>query len=407
MRALQDEAQAVAPNKRPPTDTTSPTLFMGIGVTSESTTLSDRQRTTRFRRASSATRSNPAVVLLTRLFSSLSSRKKDAADTKKDADAAQAAKNAPTPLMKAAAPLEKASALISRLPNPLIMFLTVVLLILLTARLRPHWLRHIAVRVSTTLALLVTWIMSALWNKTQLFCMIRERREILTHPTEHRLDPMEAELLAREQGVKTAEEELRDNRDRLDTLRKELLKEGNTISADGKIMPSRAAAEMIAAGALGAGFDAATAAEVEQRRKEENVRRLREEWHARASQSDDDREEMQKNLRMLADHAATAYEKRTRELKTRTTAAAGSRADKLSNLKNFMQNAALRSADAEAARVSRHSERSVFGSAAGMSVVSGKRLTLLSRRKRRTAPELDDRMTMSESGGRGVSQSDV
>lgn len=399
MRALENLVPTSPSPNRPFKDTVSPTLLMGLGASNESA----RQHNTRFQRASSSARSNPLVAVLLRLFSSAS--KKDKSDT--SAQPANAPE-APPLSVKIAIPLEKAAGLISRLPDPLILFLSLTLAIMLADRFRPHWLHHLAARIVLPLVLFLVLVMAALWRKTELFVMMRERRVIFTHPAELRLDTPEADIALREQRLRAAEEVLHASRDKLDALRKELGKEGNVVSADGIIMPSRKAAEMIADGALGAGFDAATAAEVEQRRKDENVRRCREEWRMRSEHSDDDREQMKLDLRLLADHAAAAYTKRTRELKNRsTTAAGGNRAEKLLNLKKMMQTAAARNLDDET-RVSRYSERSIFGSTAGQSTVSRKRVTLLGRRKRRgTAPNLDGRLTMSESGGRGVSQSDV
>lgn len=229
--------------------------------------------------------------------------------------------------------------------------------------------------------------------------MLKEDRHLTTHSAELRLDHPESDVQARDKAVEKALELLHQNEAKLDALKKELAKEGNARNDDGQIVPSRRAAEMIASGALGAGFDAQTAAEVEHRRREENVKRSREEWRVRVEmveQQDDD--EMKQSLKLLADHAATAYTKRTKDLKTKISPTSN-KADKLNSLKKMVQAAAaVRALEEEARRVDRHSERSMPVSGRDVSGSSRRRLTLFRKNRRETAPELDARLTMSESG---------
>lgn len=277
------------------------------------------------------------------------------------------------------------------------------LAILILRWVRPNWLKPLVVRIPLSILLFIPVLLSALWKRGGLFTIIREGRPLRTHPAELRLDGPEAEVRAREIEVEKALETLRKNEAKLDALKKELAKEGNARNADGQIIPSRRAAEMIAAGALGTGFDAETAAEVEQRRREENVRRSREEWRARAELAEEDYE-MKERLRLLADHAATAYTKRTKELKTRTSPGGATFTDKIgSNLRNKInagRSAALRQFDEDHFRMSRHSERSMPVSGGGGST-SRRRLTFFRRKRRDTAPELDTRRTVSEAGRAG------
>lgn len=380
-------------------ESSAPSLFMGLGAFNEDSARKVRHKEARFRSAAATAKPNPLTSLITRLLAQKTpSDKQQQSQTSPSATVSQ-----PTRLQKLIPTLEKAVPLVSRLPDPLFVMVSQTLVILIIRWVRPHWLKPLAVRIPLCVLLFIPILLSALWKRGGLFTIIREGRPLRTHPAELRLDGPEAEVLAREVQVEKALETLRKNEAKLDALKKELAKEGNSRSADGQIIPSRRAAEMIAAGALGSGFDAETAAEVEQRRREENVRRSREEWRARAELAEDDYE-MKERLRLLADHAATAYAKRTKELKTRTSPGGATFTDKIgSNLRNKInagRSAALRQFDEDHFRMSRHSERSMPVSG-GDGSTSRRRLTFFRRKRRDTAPELDTRRTMSEAGRAG------
>lgn len=389
----QEEARGVHGLMTGTSDEKTPNLLMGLGTKSETKTLR-RHKQARFRRASTSTQSNPLVALISRLFGA-----KSANGQSKDSEESEAKEASPPRFMKLMPPLEKASGIISKAPNPLIIFLVLTLVVIIIDRVRPQWLRFFAVQLVVTFLLWACFLLALIWRKTALFVMIREGRSLYTHPADHRLDGAEADVKAREQRVHSALETLKSNQSKLDALKKELAKEGNVRNADGFIVPSRRAALMITEGALGAGFDAANAQEVEQRRREENMKKWREEWRARAEQTENDRLETNESLKLMADHAATAYTKRTRELKTKQSPTSKGAADKFLNLpKKLHASTVTHLLDARAPRSSRHSERSVQHSGADTSVTTHRRHTMFRLRRRHTTTEQDARQTMSDTG---------
>lgn len=225
--------------------------------------------------------------------------------------------------------------------------------------------------------------------------MIREQKSIFTHPAEHRLDGLEADLKAREQRVRAAEETLKKDRQLLDDLKKELKKEGNIVNADGVIVPSRRAAEMIEAGALGPGYDPSTAHQVETQRRLENAQKCRDQWRQRTEYSDEERQKTKESLALLAHHAATAYSDQTKGLKIQT-GNANSPSDKLAKFKKIVStvNPAARSSE-DSRRNTIQSDRS-----AGDSVDSKRRITFFRKRRRDTAPVLDAPRAVQDSARR-------
>lgn len=357
--------------------------FIGLGAATEQSEL-EAHTQIRFRRAPDPPSASPLAALLARLS-------RPPAPAAPDAPPAQA-----SPLTRAFAkvlpPLEKAAAIASRLPDPTLLFLALVLVVLLVERARPHWLHPPLAKAALLLSFLPLFALALLWRKTELFATLREGQNPLSHPAEHRLDGLEADLAQREQRVKKAQEELRKHRAQLDALRKELAKDPHARDPDAVIIPSRKAAAMIAAGALGAGYDAEAAQAVEQRRKEESVKRSREEWRARTEETEDNVNETKESLKLMADHAATAYTKRTRELKTKSGGGGPLRnAERFMNLRKTMsvrrEDPATTEEGAVGHRLSRQSERSVAESTT-QSVGSNTKRRLNFFRKKKRVPQI-------------------
>lgn len=368
-------------------DTVASSLLMNLGAKSESSELVAKNKQARFQRAS--TKSGLASTIMLSVSRLLAGKSTD----KKAPSSASVSENKPAGpprFAKLMPPLEKASTITSRLPSPMMIFLAVSVFIILIDRVRPRWLHFVPVQVCLTLLLFVPLILAVVWRHGDLFSMIREGCSLFTHPAEHRLDGVEGELKVREEQIRNALDTLKKNQGKLDSLRKELSKPGNLLNGDGCIVPSRKAAVMIADGALGAGFDPVSAHEVEQRRREENMKRWRAEWRAKTDQmdwnNDDSKDDFEKQME---DHAHTAYPKRTKELKTKASPTGG-KSDKF-NFRNMV--ASARALDDKVRRTSRHSEGVPSG--AGSSL-GHRRLSLFRRRRRETAPELDSRLTMSE-----------
>lgn len=210
---------------------------------------------------------------------------------------------------------------------------------------------------------------------------------------EHRLDGLEAELTAREQVLTAAEASLNESRKQLDDLRRELAKHPHAADAGTVLMPSRKAAEMIAAGALGAGYDPDAAHVVEAKRKEESVKKSREEWRAKAEETEGDVKQTKENLKRMADHAATAYNTRTKEIKTRSAGGSG-RGPAVERLMSINLRKAIMTghAESEPRRSSLATVQSVEGSVAN-STGSRKRLALFRRRRRTTGATQDEDMS--------------
>lgn len=396
MRALDaarvSPAEAASASGGAPHGTRRTLIDLGAAVEDET---QQAGRAVRFRRAADDAPPSPIAVLLSKLFP------KKLTDEEKAQQEARR-KLEKTPFEKAMAKsmpvLEKAAALASRLPDPTVLFLALVLAVLLVERARPHWLAPVLVKIGVIASFTPLFILAVLWRKTELFAQLREGQNPLSHPAEHRLDDLEAQLTEREERVKKAEETLKKNRAQLDALRKELAKDPNSGNPEAVIVPSRKAAEMIAAGALGAGYDAEAAQAVEQKRKEESVKRSREEWKAKTEEADDHMEQTRERIKLMADHSASAYTKRTREIKTRTGPGGGALragSERLMSLRKVV-NAGNRddSQDSER-RMSRQSELS--GSRLSASASRGnsnasrtrKRHVLFRRKKRNTIASED------------------
>lgn len=301
--------------------------LIGMGAATEQSQNAIRSKIL-FRRAVSPPVPSPITTLLAKLF-----------PKKPSPDASPSHKPPlPSPLAKLIPPLEKAAALASNLPDPTLLFLAQVLLVLLIEQFRPHWLSSLLAKVAIILSFLPLFLLALLWRKTELFATLREGQNPLSHPAEHRLDAQQDDLTRREAAVTAANAELAKNRAQLDALRKELAKDPHAADPAAIIVPSRKAAAMIAAGALGAGYDADAAHAVEQRRKEESVRRSREAWRVRTEETEVHGEEAQESLKLLADHAAKAYTKRTRELKSASGSGGGAMksAERLINLRKVV-----------------------------------------------------------------------
>lgn len=371
MRAIESaQASSASTLQHSPSNTVSPTLFMGLGTVSEQEARVKRSKV-RFRRATPDSKPNPIGAFFSRIFSSPPS------DSTPSSRAPQKS-GLQESLEKLLPPLEKASAIASRLPDPTILILALVLTVLLVTRFRPHYLHSIIVKIGVILSFFPLFALALLWRKTELFAQLREGQNPLSHPAEHRLDGLEAELKEREEKVKCAEETLCKNRAQLDALRKELAKDPNSHDPDAVIVPSRKAAAMIAAGALGAGYDPEAAQAVEARRKEESVKRSREEWRMRTEKIEGSVEQTKESLRLMADHAATAYTKRTRELKSRNSSGPN-KAEKLMNLSRL--SGAKNDEEELGRRSSRQSERSTATSM-GRSTSSRRKLGLFRRRRK-------------------------
>lgn len=289
--------------------------------------------------------------------------------------------------VKVGPPLEKAAKATTRLPDPTWILLALVASFIPIIELRPRWVAHWAVKALLIILVLVVVVLAVVWKKAELFRMMKEGEWIWSHPVERQMDQLEADIVKREVHLKNAEDELQKNRAKLDALRKELAKDPLAKDPDAILVPSRKAALMIAAGALGAGFDEEAAQVVEQKRKEESVKKSREEWRQRTEEVEGETEQTMESLKLMADHAATAYTKRTKELKTRNSVGSsgvlGKRAEQIMNLRKGIKRD--EQADDASENMSRMSERSVATSQA--STASKRKLGLFRRKKRQDTRE--------------------
>lgn len=366
------------------TDPTSPTLFLGFSSISDSRKLSERQKNARFRRATPS-RPNPLSALFSKLFSSKRNASSNASET---------SENTPSTAVKVATTCEKIATISSRAPDPTIISLAQTMIILIIKRFRPHWFEYLGAKLLIPFLLVVPLLLAIFWRKADLFKMIREEKSIFTHPAEHRLDGLEAELKAREQRVRVAEETLKKDRQMLDELKKELKKEENIVNSDGVIVPSRRAAEMIVAGALGPGYDPTTAHEVENRRRLENVQKCRQQWRQLAECSHEEFNKTKESLKLLADHAATAYSDQTKELKIQT-GNANSPSDKLAKFKKIVSTVNPVRGNEDSRRDTTQS-----GRLSGDSTDSRRRITFFRKKRRDTAPVLEAPRTVQDSARR-------
>ncbi|KAI0562216.1 chemotaxis protein CheA [Gracilaria domingensis] len=357
----------------------SSTLLMTIGALTEGDPRA-RKNVVRFRAAKPDSKPNPIALLFARLFSGAAGAQ--SGDASRSGDKSSLASS----LHMLWPPLEKASAIASRLPDPTVLFLALVLAVLLINRYRPHWFHSILVKIAVILSFLPLFALALLWRKTELFAQLREGRNPLSHPAEHMLDDLEAELKAREDNVKKAQNTLNANRSKLDALRKELAKDPNATDPTAIIVPSRKAAAMIAAGALGAGYDAEAAHAVEARRREESVKKSREEWRQKAEEVENNVGQTEESVKLLQHHASTAYSKRTREIKIRS--ASGRPSERLRALKRapFSGLTHRQTADDDGSPVERLSEHTAASQA--HSSASNKRWSLFRKKRRRTTASM-------------------
>ena len=325
--------------------------FMGLGAHIETSQLNRNANSIRFRKAPDDSQPNPIVAMISKLIN----RSKDGSKANQKNNEEKPVPN--KTIQKMLPILEKASAIISRFPDPTMLYLSLVLTILLINRFRPHLLHSIIVKIALIVSFFPIFIIAFLWRKSDLFVMIREGQSLLSHPAEHQMDGVEAALSRREEEIKAAQETLKKNRNQLDALRKELAKDPNAHDPEAIILPSQKAAEMIRDGALGAGYDEEAAHAVEQRRREESVKRGREEWKAKTEEADNNLAQTQQNVKKLEAHAATAYTKRTREIKTKTSIGPGKGIDRIANVKKAMSFGSKREEE-ENRRNSAQSERS-------------------------------------------------
>lgn len=324
--------------------------FMGLGAHIETSQLSRDEKNIRFRKAPDDSQPNPIVTMISKLMN----RSKD--DSKANQKNTEE-KPVPNKTMQKILPiLENASSIVSRFPDPTMLYLILVLAVLLINRFRPHFLQPILAKIAIIVSFFPLFILAFLWRKSDLFVMIREGQSLLSHPAEHQMDGVEAALSKREEQIKTAQETLKKNRNQLDALRKELAKDPNAQDPEAIILPSQKAAEMIRDGALGAGYDEEAAQAVEQRRREESVKRGREEWKAKTEEADNNLAQTQQNVKKLEAHAATAYTKRTRELKSKSSIGPGKGIDRIAHVKKAMS--LVRREEEENRRNSAQTERS-------------------------------------------------
>lgn len=427
-RRAAEQGVLGSPTNQDSNSLSSTSFLMGLGVNSESVASKHKKHEqqnhqARFQSASAlfsaeAAASNkslsPFKYILSKFSKSKSKSKKDGNNEVKK----------PSKLLRT---LEKASNLISdKLPNPILELLLFCLLVLFLKKYKQKLMQIVYTKIILIFALFIPLLHSIIYKKSELYKLLQDDSQyVITHSTDHKYDVSEMELSKREEDVQNALETLSKNEDKLDMLKKELNKLGNLKNLDGQIIPSRKAAEMIVAGALGAGIDAETAQQVEQRRKEENMKRSRDEWKSRVDNIGiEDEFEVKENLKILANHAALPYDKRTKDIKNRSNPNngnynGGKAAEKFNQFRKNVQNATALKALDKSRRVSRHSERSVPVTTrrgrSRISAISGKtdgeggRESVGSRRRfsnvfgrgrrRDTAPELDSRLTMSESGG--------
>lgn len=376
MRAVESAIAASATSPRNSrTERASPTLLMSIGARDEVDVRKSRDRSVRFRRAKPESKANPISALFGRIFAS---------KNKEEGTAAPPEKSGVQKMLEKLFPmLEKAAGLVERIPDPTLLFLALVLVILIVDRYRSHWLDPIPVRIAVVLSFIPLFALTFIWRKKALFTILKQEKNLLTHPAEHRLDGFEADLKAREEKLKKDEDEFKKNREQLDELRKEIFKDAAAHDPDAVIVPSRKAAEMIAAGALGAGFDEEASSAVEARRKEENMKRSRDEWRQRAEEAESKSEVTQERIKLMADHAATAYTKRTKELKTRSNSGMGRPMDRFMGLRKVVSVVGKKEDDSSSANEgNRFSEHSLASTA--QSTASRRRLGLFRRKRRNT-----------------------
>lgn len=389
MRAIEAaRGAASAPHNPSNSDSVSPTFLMGIGAAVEDGNKENR-RSIRFRKAEPDNTPNFLVTFANRIFASKKKRTSDSPQTEKSGAQKAFEKSIPH--------LERAAELLSRLPDPTLLYLAVVLVVLLIDRLRPHWFNSILIRIAAIASFVPLMALALLWRKTELFAQLREGHNPLRHPAEHRLDGQEASVKEREERVRQAEETLQKERAQVDALRKELGKDPNALESDGVIIPSKKAAEMIAAGALGATFDDEAAQLLEEKRKkwkEDNVKKSRDEWKQRTEETENHAEQTNESVKLLEDHAATAYTKRTRELKTRTSSGTPRATDRLPHLKKVVQ--LVRKEDDIGRRISRYSERSTASMA---NSTSSRRRVFPFRRRRRTTEQTNPPEEVMERSG--------
>lgn len=348
-------------------------VFMKFGSKNEQKERFNAPAHVRFRADLPPSRPNPLTSLLSRLFKRT---QRDATNTDSDAPKKSALSST---LQKLWPQLESASAAISQLPDPSFIFITQVAFVLLFRRFRPHWFDILAVKLLTLTAFFPVFVLALLWRKNSLFALLKEGQNPQSHPAEHVMDDLEQQLESREEKLRQAEQMLIKNRAELDALRKELAADPNAGDPDAIIVPSRTAAEMIAAGALGAGYDAEAAQAVEERRREESVKKSREEWRQKAEDVEANSLQTERRVKRLQDHASTHYAKRTHEIKTRS--ATGLRTNE--KLKKVAMPMLMNRANTDegVVRNARYSERSV-GSATHST--TGKKWGLFRRKRRNT-----------------------
>eukprot|EP00177_Eucheuma_denticulatum_P004114 GFKZ01007463.1.p1 GENE.GFKZ01007463.1~~GFKZ01007463.1.p1 ORF type:complete len:422 (-),score=74.41 GFKZ01007463.1:164-1375(-) len=354
--------------------------LISLGAASEHSNREARTQI-RFRRATHHEKPSPLSLLLSKLFPKTPPQHPvNSARTP-----APPQKSKLRTLCEKLAPvLEKLALAVGKVPDPVLVFLLLATFVMALERLRPHWLRPIPVKILVTLSFLPVLVLAAVWRKTELFTKLREGANPLSHPAEHLLDPVEAHLKQREESVRREEEQLKKNYAQLDALRKELAQDPHARDPDAVIVPSRKAAAMIAAGALGAGYDAEAAQAVEQRRREESVKRSREEWRARTEQAEDNVEQTHESLKLMADHAATEYRTRTKELKTKSATSGPIKGTERLMKRVTSMSREEGGEDSEVNRLSRQSEQSGAGSTA-TSTASKKRRSLFRRRRRQAS----------------------
>lgn len=377
--------------------------LIGLGSQVEDETVQARSAI-RFRRAPADDTPSFLATLTAKLFPKKLSAAERAAETarrKRDKSALQKAMARYMPAV------EKASALASRLPDPTVLFLGLVLAVLLMERMRPAWLARPLIKAGVIGSFTPLLVLALVWRKTELFAQLREGHNPLSHPTEHCLDALEETVRGREMATAAGQETLRSNRGQLDALRKELAKDPQSRDPEAVLVPSKKAAAMIAAGALGAGYDAEAAHAVEQRRVEENMRRCREMWKERSEDADADVVERTKErIQQMASHSATAYTKRTREIKSRGAAHGGGGGGGGGGIKaaeKYMRGMAAAAAarkESERAHGARASETSAAGSTAASTASARKgRRGRFWKRARRLSAAASAAATTEDEGG--------
>lgn len=213
---------------------------------------------------------------------------------------------------KAAWPiLEKGASVVSKLPEPSLLFLMIVWALMIVRILRRSVLESWIVVLGTIAAMSGVIVMSFVWGKTDLFARLREGQyQTKGHP-EEKLDVLEADIKEREAQVKIAGAELKKNRKQLELLKKELDLDPEKDDEQRVVKPSQKAVEIIAKGALGTDYGAEDAEAAELRKKKEAVVKSREAWKMRTAEMEDSGV---KNK--IREHTATVYKKRTKQLKS-------------------------------------------------------------------------------------------